>query len=37
MLLEGDDDSGSINFIKSSDSDVDYAQEENLNETDEVV
>jgi hypothetical protein len=27
MLLESDDDSGSINFSKSSDSDVDYTQD----------
>jgi hypothetical protein len=37
MLLESDDDSVSINFSESSDSDVNYAQEENWNETHEVV
>ena len=37
MLLESDDDSGSINFSESSDSDVDYAQEKNWNETDYIV
>jgi hypothetical protein len=37
MLLESDEDSGSINFSESSDSDVDYAQEENWNETHKVV
>jgi hypothetical protein len=37
MLLESDDDSGSTNFSESSDSDVDYAQEKNWNETDYIV
>jgi hypothetical protein len=37
MLLESDADSGSINFSDSSDSVVEYAQEENWNETDKVV
>jgi hypothetical protein len=38
MLLErDDDDSGHTNFIESSDSDVDFAQEENWNETDGMV
>jgi hypothetical protein len=33
ILLESDDDSGSINFSESSNSDLDIAQEENWNET----
>ena len=37
MLLESDDDSESINFSESSDSDVNYALEKRWNETDEVV
>ena len=37
ILLESDDDSGSINFSDSSDSDIDNAQDENWNKTDEVV
>ena len=37
ILLESDDDSGSINFSESSDCNVDYAQEENWNEANELV
>lgn len=37
MLLESDDDSGSKNFSESSDSNLDYAREENWNEADEMV
>jgi hypothetical protein len=37
MLLGSDEDSGSVNFSERSDSDIDHAQEENWNETDEVV
>jgi hypothetical protein len=37
ILLETCDGSGCINFSERNDSDVDYAQEENWNEADDVL
>jgi hypothetical protein len=37
MVLEGGDDSGCKHFSESTDSHVDYAQQENRNEIDQVL